>query len=83
MYNPEALQALDYVLTEARQFGIRVIVVLTDNWRYLNGVDQYVDWSKTVPKRDRERQTINFEDFVGQVSIFERLHFHSSENSTS
>ena len=29
----------------------QVILSLIDNWKYYNGVDQYMDWSKTAPKR--------------------------------
>lgn len=28
-----------------------MILSLIDNWKYYNGVDQYLDWSKTAPKR--------------------------------
>ena len=31
----------------------QVIVSLIDNWKYYNGVDQYVDWSTTAPVRGR------------------------------
>lgn len=54
-YNEVALKGLDYVLNEARQFGMRVIIALTDNWKYLNGAGQYIDWSNTAPARKQDR----------------------------
>jgi mannan endo-1,4-beta-mannosidase len=38
------LQALDYVIDSASRHGIRLILSFIDNWKYYNGVDQYVDW---------------------------------------
>jgi mannan endo-1,4-beta-mannosidase len=38
------LQALDYVVDSASRHGIRLILSFIDNWKYYNGVDQYVDW---------------------------------------
>ncbi|GMH43167.1 hypothetical protein BSKO_11089 [Bryopsis sp. KO-2023] len=54
VYNDLALEGLDFVLNQARQFGMRVIISFTDNWKYLNGVDQYVDWSETAPRRTQK-----------------------------
>ncbi|GAX85334.1 hypothetical protein CEUSTIGMA_g12751.t1 [Chlamydomonas eustigma] len=50
-YNEAGLQALDYVLYTCSKLGLRVILSLIDNWHYYNGVDQYVDWSRTAPER--------------------------------
>jgi mannan endo-1,4-beta-mannosidase len=35
---------LDYVLDKAAELGLRVIVVLTNNWRDFGGMDQYLMW---------------------------------------
>jgi hypothetical protein len=43
-YDENGLKALDYVLHAASQHGIKLILSLIDNWKYYNGVDQYVDW---------------------------------------
>lgn len=51
VYDERGLKALDYVLETARKYGLQVILSLIDNWKYYNGVDQYMDWSKTAPKR--------------------------------
>lgn len=51
VYDERGLKALDFVLETARKYGLQVILSLIDNWKYYNGVDQYMDWSKTAPKR--------------------------------
>ena len=46
VYNtgPNGLQKLDYLLAEAAERGIKVIMTLTNNWRDFGGMDQYVTW---------------------------------------
>eukprot|EP01025_Chloroclados_australasicus_P031892 TRINITY_DN322_c0_g1_i2.p2 TRINITY_DN322_c0_g1~~TRINITY_DN322_c0_g1_i2.p2 ORF type:complete len:584 (+),score=68.95 TRINITY_DN322_c0_g1_i2:113-1753(+) len=56
VYNERAFMALDFVLETARRNGMKVILSFIDNWKYYNGVDQFVDWSQTVPARTRERK---------------------------
>jgi mannan endo-1,4-beta-mannosidase len=45
-YNDGAngLERLDYVLVKAGETGIKLIVVLVNNWRAFGGVDQYLTW---------------------------------------
>lgn len=45
-YNDGAtgLEKLDYVMYKARQNNIRVVLVLTNNWREFGGMDQYLTW---------------------------------------
>ncbi len=38
------LKRLDYVLHAARKRGLKVIIVLTNNWHEFGGMDQYVVW---------------------------------------
>jgi mannan endo-1,4-beta-mannosidase len=38
------LEHLDYVLHEARKLGLKVMLVLTNNWKEFGGMDQYVVW---------------------------------------
>jgi mannan endo-1,4-beta-mannosidase len=40
----DGLRRLDYVLHAARRYGIKVIVVLTNNWKEFGGMDQYLKW---------------------------------------
>lgn len=44
LYNdgPDGLERLDFVLHEARQRGLKLILVLTNNWRDFGGMDQYL-----------------------------------------
>jgi mannan endo-1,4-beta-mannosidase len=54
-YDPRGVEALDYVLDSASRHGIQLILSFADNWKYYNGVDQYVDWSATAPARSMQR----------------------------
>jgi mannan endo-1,4-beta-mannosidase len=54
-YDPKGVEALDYVLDSAARHGIQLILSFVDNWKYYNGVDQYVDWSTTAPARSMQR----------------------------
>jgi len=51
-YDEEGLKALDFLLSEASKYGIRVILSFVDNWKYPGGVDQMIDWSETAPERE-------------------------------
>ena len=46
IYNdgPNGLQGLDYALTKAERLGLKVILVLTNNWHDFGGMDQYLEW---------------------------------------
>jgi mannan endo-1,4-beta-mannosidase len=46
LYNEGAdgLPKLDYVLAKANELGIKIIVVLTNNWYDFGGMDQYLRW---------------------------------------
>lgn len=55
VYDEAAFRALDFVIEEARRNGLKLVLSLVDNWKYYNGVDQFVDWSKTAPPRTHDR----------------------------
>jgi endo-1,4-beta-mannosidase len=40
----DGLVRLDYTLTRAAEAGIKVVLVLTNNWKELGGMDQYLKW---------------------------------------
>jgi mannan endo-1,4-beta-mannosidase len=40
----DGLMRLDYAMAKAGEMGIKVIVVLTNNWRDFGGMDQYLRW---------------------------------------
>jgi hypothetical protein len=48
-YDEGGLEALDYVIASASKHGVRLILSFIDNWKYYNGVDQFVDWC--IPER--------------------------------
>lgn len=52
VYDEAALAALDFVVAEAGRAGVRLVLSLVDNWSYYGGVDEFVDWSGSVPPRD-------------------------------
>lgn len=41
---PDGLPKLDYVLAKADELGIKIILVLTNNWYDFGGMDQYLRW---------------------------------------
>jgi mannan endo-1,4-beta-mannosidase len=41
---PDGLERLDYALQKAGQLGLKLIVVLTNNWHAFGGIDQYNTW---------------------------------------
>jgi mannan endo-1,4-beta-mannosidase len=42
------LQALDYVIAEARQHGIRLLLSLVNNWHDFGGKAQYIKWARAT-----------------------------------
>ncbi|KAL5073960.1 hypothetical protein RYX36_012944 [Vicia faba] len=55
-YNEEMFQGLDFVMVEARKYGMKVILSLVNNYEGLGGKKQYVVWARS------EGQSINSED---------------------
>jgi mannan endo-1,4-beta-mannosidase len=41
---PDGLPKLDYVLAKANELGLKIILVLTNNWYDYGGMDQYLRW---------------------------------------
>jgi hypothetical protein len=48
-YDESGLEALDYIIASAAKNGVKLILSFIDNWKYYNGVDQFVDWC--IPER--------------------------------
>ncbi|HWZ89903.1 MAG TPA: cellulase family glycosylhydrolase, partial [Polyangiaceae bacterium] len=46
VYNdgPNGLVGLDYALFKAGQLGLKIVLVLTNNWKEFGGMDQYLAW---------------------------------------
>ncbi len=41
---PDGVQRLDYVLAKAAETGVKIMLVLTNNWYDYGGMDQYLTW---------------------------------------
>jgi len=41
---PNGLQGLDYALAKAGRLGLKLVLVLTNNWHEFGGMDQYLAW---------------------------------------
>ncbi|KAF6142189.1 hypothetical protein GIB67_037107 [Kingdonia uniflora] len=48
VYNERAFQALDFVVAEARKYGVRLIFSLVNNYKDYGGRSQYVQWGKSA-----------------------------------
>lgn len=46
VYDEQVFQALDFVVSEAKRFKIRLILSLVNNWEAYGGKPQYVKWGK-------------------------------------
>jgi len=41
---PDGLERLDYAIAKAGELGVKIILVLTNNWHDFGGMDQYLRW---------------------------------------
>ncbi|KAA8517555.1 hypothetical protein F0562_017815 [Nyssa sinensis] len=48
VYDEEVFKGLDFVVSEAKKFKIRLILSLTNNWDAYGGKAQYVKWGKAA-----------------------------------
>ncbi|XP_058214781.1 mannan endo-1,4-beta-mannosidase 6 isoform X1 [Rhododendron vialii] len=48
VYDEEVFKALDFVVSEAKKYKIRLILSLTNNWDDYGGKAQYVKWGKAA-----------------------------------
>ncbi|GMP44930.1 hypothetical protein CsSME_00013653 [Camellia sinensis var. sinensis] len=46
-YNEQTFQGLDFVVSEAKRYGIKLILSLVDNYENFGGKKQYVDWARS------------------------------------
>ncbi|KAH7663768.1 Mannan endo-1,4-beta-mannosidase protein, partial [Dioscorea alata] len=46
VYDERVFQSLDFVVSEAKRYGIRLILTLTNNFKDFGGKAQYVQWAK-------------------------------------
>ncbi|KAH7682392.1 Mannan endo-1,4-beta-mannosidase protein [Dioscorea alata] len=45
VYDEDIFKGLDFVISEAKKYGIRLILSLVDNFKSLGGKRQYVEWA--------------------------------------
>lgn len=67
----DGLQRLDYVVHRAEQLGLKVVIVLTNNWRDFGGMDQYLAWyGKTYHDQFYSDATIKqaFKDWIDHLT---------------
>lgn len=43
-FNPKGLEALDYVCYKAKQYGIKLILTLSNNYPDFGGIESYLNW---------------------------------------
>ncbi|KAK6924390.1 Glycoside hydrolase, family 5 [Dillenia turbinata] len=46
-YNEQTFEGLDFVISEARKYGIKLILSLVNNYESFGGKKQYVDWARS------------------------------------
>ncbi|XP_021908095.1 mannan endo-1,4-beta-mannosidase 7 [Carica papaya] len=46
-YNEQTFKGLDFVVAEARRYGIKLILSLANNYESFGGKKQYVDWARS------------------------------------
>lgn len=46
-YNEQMFQGLDFVVSEARKYGIKLVLSLVNNYEDYGGKKQYVDWARS------------------------------------
>lgn len=64
------LLKLDYLLYKARQNELRIVMVLTNNWRDFGGMDQYLTWYGLTKHHEfytDERVKGAYKDYVSQL----------------
>jgi len=66
------LESLDFVLDEARKRGLKLVLVLADNWYPVGGVDAYVEWSETASRHQDFYTDYNarrmFKDMINTIT---------------
>ncbi|THU51453.1 hypothetical protein C4D60_Mb06t31210 [Musa balbisiana] len=46
VYNENMFKALDFVISEAKKYGVHLILSLVNNWEGFGGKQQYVQWAR-------------------------------------
>lgn len=65
-FNENALRALDYVLLKAKEYQLKLILILANNWKDYGGIPQYIKWANTQKILNK---TFEHEDFYRDETI--------------
>jgi mannan endo-1,4-beta-mannosidase len=68
VYNSAAFDSLDYAIAKAGQLGIKLVLVLTNNWPDYGGMQQYVKWFLNLPD-DSYGDSVNHDLFYSTPAI--------------
>ncbi|KAI4301622.1 hypothetical protein L6164_034882 [Bauhinia variegata] len=63
-YDETVFEGLDFVVSEAGKYGVRLILSLVNNWHDYGGKNQYVQWA-----RDRGQYVNNEDDFYTNTVV--------------
>jgi mannan endo-1,4-beta-mannosidase len=78
-YNERGLKALDYVIAKAKEYSIRLLVPLVNNWEDYGGMNQYVGWyADQFPASKRTSRQIEQKVIHGAEGRFYRFHVSGS-----
>ncbi|KZV24756.1 mannan endo-1,4-beta-mannosidase 9 [Dorcoceras hygrometricum] len=64
IYNDDMFKGLDFVISEAKKYGIHLILSLVNNWEGFGGKKQYVQWA-----RDHGHYINNEDDFFSNYIV--------------
>ncbi|KAI3444959.1 hypothetical protein Pfo_001624 [Paulownia fortunei] len=64
LYNEDMFKGLDFVVSEAKKYGIYLILSLVNNWEGFGGKRQYVQWA-----RDQGQYLNNDDDFFTNPTL--------------
>jgi endo-1,4-beta-mannosidase len=81
LYNDGAtgLEGLDYALAKAGTLGLKVVVVLTNNWHDFGGMDQYLAWFGLTAHDDfytEPRVRRAYKDWLSHLALHENSVTH-------
>jgi hypothetical protein len=60
VYNEEGLIALDYVVSKAKEYNIKLIITLANYYPAYGGIPQYLRWASEMPDSSRQFSVNDF-----------------------
>ncbi|RME04358.1 MAG: glycoside hydrolase [Planctomycetota bacterium] len=64
-YRPEGLERLDYTIMQAKKLGLKLILVLTNNWPDFGGIPQYEKWG--ISKQHFWQNPRHFQNYISFI----------------